>query len=246
MTLQTATPGSTLGCTGLSVHFGGVKAVDEVDFCLVQGEIVGLIGPNGAGKSTLVNAVTGFQRPTSGSVRLGSCDITGWSSRRRVRTGLVRTFQAVRLFTGLTVLDNLVSGALGVGLSPRRATERATEIAEALNLADLLTRSAASLPHGVERRVGIARALTTRPRFLMLDEPAAGLNEAESDELGDLLHTLRDRFGCGVCLIEHDMRLVMSRCERIQVLDSGRTIAEGTPDEIQNAPEVIAAYLGAP
>jgi branched-chain amino acid transport system ATP-binding protein len=239
------TPAAMLSCTGLSVDFGGMRAVDGVNFSISQGEIVGLIGPNGAGKSTLVNAVTGFQKLTAGTVAIDSDDITAWSSQRRVRSGLVRTFQAVRLFTGFTVMENLVAGALGVGLTPRKAARRAVEIAEALNLADGLERNAASLPHGIERRVGIARALTTGPRFLMLDEPAAGLNETESDELGHLLHRVRDRFGCAVCLIEHDMRLVMSRCERIQVMDSGRTIALGTPAQVRNSPEVIAAYLGA-
>jgi branched-chain amino acid transport system ATP-binding protein len=238
-------PGAVLSCTGLSVHFGGMRAVDGVDFTVAQGEVVGLIGPNGAGKSTLVNAVSGFQKPTAGTVSIDADDITRWSSQRRARAGLVRTFQAVRLFAGLSVLDNIMAGALGVGLGTRRAAHRAAEIASALALDDRLDDSAGSLPHGVERRVGIARALAAGPRFLMLDEPAAGLNETESDELGQLLHTVRDRFECGICLIEHDMRLIMSRCERIQVLDSGKTIASGTPAEVRRSPAVLAAYLGA-
>jgi branched-chain amino acid transport system ATP-binding protein len=238
-------PGAMLSCTGLSVHFGGMRAVDAVNFTVAQGEVVGLIGPNGAGKSTLVNAVSGFQKPTAGTVSIDAADITSWSSQRRARAGLVRTFQAVRLFAGLSVLDNIMAGALGTGLGTRRAARRAAEVASALALTDRLDDSAGSLPHGVERRVGIARALAAAPRFLMLDEPAAGLNETESDELGRLLHSVRDRFDCGICLIEHDMRLVMSRCERIQVLDSGKTIASGTPAEVRRSPAVIAAYLGA-
>jgi len=234
-----------LVCRDVSVVFGGLRALDHVDFALGEGEIVGLIGPNGAGKSTLVNVISGFQAPTEGSVHLDGTDITSRLSHRRAQAGIVRTFQSVRLFGGLTVFENLVASGLGrKGTSVAEATSRATEVAEVLGLGESLETSAASLPHGIERLVGIARALAARPRFLLLDEPAAGLNESESDELGRVLTRVRDRYGCGICVIEHDMRLIMSLCQRIEVLDSGGVIATGTAAEIQRDARVVEAYLG--
>lgn len=241
---ESAARDAEFGCAGMSVHFGGVRAVDEVTFTLRRGEIVGLIGPNGAGKSTLVNVLSGFQEPTAGTVTLAGRDITGLSSHMRARAGIARTFQAARLFAEFSVAENLAAGALGAGLSPRQAHARACEIASLLRLEAALDLPASSLPHGVERLVAIGRALAGRPGFLLLDEPAAGLNEAESEELGDILVRVRDVYDCGLCVIEHDMRLIMSRCERIHVLDSGRTIAHGPPAKIQNDPQVVAAYLG--
>lgn len=235
---------SGLACENLSVFFGGVRAVDDVTFGIRRGEIVGLIGPNGAGKSTLVNAFTGFQKPTTGRITLSGRNINSMRSDQRVREGVVRTFQAVRLFSALSVLENLVAGGLGVGLMTKEATSRALKLAVELDLDKVLDSQSGSLPHGIERRVGIGRALATDPSFLLLDEPAAGLNETESDELGDLLLQISEIHGCGICVIEHDMRLIMSRCERVHVLDSGKTIAMGTPSQIQNDPNVIAAYLG--
>lgn len=241
------TSSSGLTCTNISVVFGGLLALDKINFLLAESEIVGLIGPNGAGKSTLINVITGFQTPSEGSVHLDGKDLANIASYRRAQTGVTRTFQSVRLFSGLSVFENLVASALGhPGTSVSRAFSKASEVIAVLNLEQYAEGDALSLPHGIERLIGIGRALATQPRFLLLDEPAAGLNESESDDLGKVLTRIRDRFGCGVCVIEHDMRLIMSVCERINVLDSGSLIAQGTAAEIQRNERVIEAYLGAP
>ena len=232
-------------CKNVSVLFGGLHALNQINFSLSEGEIVGLIGPNGAGKSTLVNVITGFQTPSGGTVYLDDVDLANVVSHVRANAGVVRTFQSVRLFSGLTVFENLVASALGrPGTSVSTAFSMASEVAQVLHLNEYLESDSLSLPHGVERLVGIGRALAVKPRFLLLDEPAAGLNESESDELGQVLTSIRDRFGCGICVIEHDMRLIMSVCERINVLDSGVLIAQGTASEIQRNDRVIEAYLG--
>jgi ABC-type branched-subunit amino acid transport system ATPase component len=228
----------------LKVHFDGVKAIDGVDLDLHPGEILGLIGPNGAGKTTCLNALSGFQKPTAGSVILAGDDITAMSPQRRVGRGVSRTFQAVRLFRSLTVFENVELGAVGTGSSRRAAREMAEEIVASLGLESRAHMDASALPHGEERRLGIARALATRPSFLLLDEPAAGLNEVESDELMRFLADLPSAFDCGLLVVEHDMRLIMGLCERIQVLNYGKTICVGTPDEIRQDPDVITAYLG--
>jgi branched-chain amino acid transport system ATP-binding protein len=233
-----------LQARGVAVHFEGVKAVDGVDLSVGAGEILGLIGPNGAGKTTLVNALTGFQRPTAGSVELSGDDITGWPPHRRARKGLTRTFQNTRLFPALTVLENVEAAAVAVRMARRQALARAWEVLEQLGLHERAHLRAEALSAGDERRVGIARALATGARFLMLDEPAAGLNEAESDELSEALRDLRRRFGYGFVVIEHDMRVIMSVCDRVQVLDYGRTIAVGSPTEVQRSEAVLTAYLG--
>ncbi len=233
-----------LECRGLKVHFAGVKAVDGVDLVLHRGEILGLIGPNGAGKTTLVNALTGFQRPTAGSVYLEGVEVTGWPPNRLARAGLARTFQAVRLFAGLTVLENVELGAVGIGIGRREAQRWAWELLERLELTEVADVAAAAVPHGMERRLAIVRALATRPAFLLLDEPAAGLNEAESDALVDALAAIRNDFACALMVIEHDMRVIMRVCERIQVLDYGKTISIGTSGEVQSDPAVLKAYLG--
>jgi branched-chain amino acid transport system ATP-binding protein len=245
MTTETAlTSPAPLEVREARVHFEGVKAVDGVDLHMNRGEILGLIGPNGAGKTTLVNVLSGFQRPDSGSVHLEGSDVTGWSPSRLARHGLVRTFQGVRLFSALTAYENVEVGALGAGLKRRRARETAVELLERMHLAHRADVAASSLPYGEERRLGIARALATRPNFLLLDEPAAGLNEAETDELLTTLTDIVRDFGAALLVIEHDMRLIMRLCDRIQVLDQGETISEGAPDEVRRDPRVLSAYLG--
>jgi branched-chain amino acid transport system ATP-binding protein len=233
-----------LEARGVAVRFVGVKAVDGVDLTLEEGEILGLIGPNGAGKTTLVNALSGFQRPTSGSIRLGSDLTTRWKPDRYARRGLTRTFQGVRSFGPMSVRENIEVSFLGSHRSSPLAALRATELLELFGLSGVADLPAASLPYGDERRLGIARALAARPRLVLLDEPAAGLNENESDELLETLSLVRRDMGCGLLVIEHDMRLVMRLCDRLQVLDYGRTIFEGTPAAAQQAQAVLEAYLG--
>jgi branched-chain amino acid transport system ATP-binding protein len=226
------------------VHFEGVKAVDGVDLRMNRGEILGLIGPNGAGKTTLVNILSGFQRPTSGSTHLEGRDVTGWSPSRLARHGLVRTFQGVRLFSALSAYENVEVGALGAGLGRRRSRETARELLSRMGLSDRAGMTASALPYGDERRLGIARALAARPNFLLLDEPAAGLNESETDELLTTLTDIVRDFGAALLVIEHDMRLIMRLCDRIQVLDQGVTISEGKPEAVRKDPRVLSAYLG--
>jgi ABC-type branched-subunit amino acid transport system ATPase component len=229
---QNGSASGTLVAEGVKVHYAGVKAVDGVDLTLEQGQIMGLIGPNGAGKTTFMNAVTGFVDLTAGRVLLDGAVVSGWSPQKLATAGVVRTFQ-----------DEL--GALGGGLSRRAARQRATDLLENMGLAHRAHLPASALPHGDERRVGIARAVAVGPKFLLLDEPAAGLDDAESLELTQTIARLREEYGCGVLLVEHDMRIIFRVCERIQVLDYGKTIAVGTANEIRDDRRVVAAYLGA-
>jgi ABC-type branched-subunit amino acid transport system ATPase component len=230
---------------GIRVHFEGVRAVDGVDLTLERGQIMGLIGPNGAGKTTFMNAVSSFVPLTAGKVMLDGVDVTSWPSHRLVAAGLVRTFQDVATFPGLTVFENVELGALGAGLNRKQAKVRAWEVIESLGLRARAHVPASALPHGDERRVGIARAVAVGPKFLLLDEPAAGLDDAESLALTEAIARLREELGCGVLLVEHDMRIIFRVCERIQVLDYGKSIAVGTPAEVRTSKRVVAAYLGA-
>ena len=235
-----------LRTTGVRVHFGGVKAVDGVDLEFRPGEILGLIGPNGAGKTTFVNALSGFVRLTEGSIEIGGTDVTNWPAHKLARFGLARTFQSPRFFRSLTVLQNVELGAVGTGRPKRQAEARARELLEVVALADKAEQSASSLAYGEERRLELARAAATEPQFLLLDEPAAGLSEGETDQLATEIVGLRDRLACGVLVIEHDMRLIMRVCDRIHVLAEGRTLSIGTPDEIKVDDAVMTAYLGHP
>ncbi|MEM9684231.1 MAG: ATP-binding cassette domain-containing protein, partial [Pseudomonadota bacterium] len=219
-------------------------ALFEVDLTVLGGGILGFFGPKGAGKTTLLNVLWGFQRPTTGSVLLDGDDITGWPAFRIARRGVARTFQAVRLFPELTVLENIQIGAAGVGQSLAAAQRRAREVATHLDLEERLDLRAGALPYGEERRVGIARALAMEPNFLMLDEPAAGLNDVELEELLSVLQGLPAAFGCGLLVVEHNMRLIMALCENIHVLAEGRSLADGPPDDIRHNSDVRRAYLG--
>jgi branched-chain amino acid transport system ATP-binding protein len=216
----------------------------DVTLELHRHEVVGLIGPNGAGKSTLVNVLTGFDVPDDGVVELDGRDITRWSPHRRGRHGLARTFQHSRSFRGLSVRENVEVAALGAGASTRAARRRADELLGRLRLTPYATAAAGSLAHGDERRLGVARALATEPSFVLLDEPAAGLPEAEVPDFAAVIRSVRDDHDAGVLLIDHNMALVMDVCDRIQVLDHGATLAEGTPMEVRGNIDVASAYLG--
>jgi branched-chain amino acid transport system ATP-binding protein len=228
----------------VSRSFQGIHALRDVTLELARSEVVGLIGPNGAGKSTLVNVLSGFDRPTSGTVELEGRDITGWSPGRRGRGGLSRTFQHSHAFRSLSVRENVEVAALGVGVGVGEASSRTAELLQNLGLTGHADSPAASLAQGDERRLGVARAMATRPRFLLLDEPAAGLPEAEIPALSSAVRSVRDDSDVGVLLIDHNMALIMSICDRIYVLDQGRALAEGTPAEIRANLDVAAAYLG--
>lgn len=226
------------------MHFEGLTALDHVDCVLEGSEIVGLIGPNGAGKTTLVNVLTGFQPPSEGSVQLDGTEITTLSPERRAKLGLVRTFQGARSFPALTVAENAEVSGVGMGLSRREASRQGKAALDAVGIADLCERRASDIATGHERRLQVARAMVMNPRFLFLDEPTAGLNERETDELVEVLAELPARLDCGVLLIEHDMRVIMGACERIVVLDQGKVIAAGSPSEVRSDRDVIEAYLG--
>lgn len=237
-------PGGTLRAAAVSRRFEGVHALEDVTLELHRHEVVGLIGPNGAGKTTLVNLFTGFDRPNEGVVELEETDITRWSAHKRARSGLARTFQQGHLFSGLSVRENVEVSALGVRSGPQEARRRADELLEVLGLADRAEAPAAILPHGDERKLGVARALAMKPRFLLMDEPAAGLHEGEVEEFAGVVRSIRDERDVGVLLIDHNLGLILGVCDRIHVLDMGRTLAEGTPGEIRANLDVSAAYFG--
>jgi branched-chain amino acid transport system ATP-binding protein len=226
------------------VRFGGLVALQNVNMAIRRKEIFGLIGPNGAGKSTTVNVLTGFQQPTSGSVLINGNDIQGWRPHLVARYGVARTFQAARIFSALSVLDNVAVAALSGGGDVRAARARALEILDWIGCAEHAGLPGNALSYGDQRRIGIARALALAPSFVLLDEPAAGMNEQECEALITLVSSMPHRWGCGVLLIEHNMSVVMRTCSRILVLDGGRPIAEGTPSAIQANADVRRAYLG--
>jgi len=237
-------PPGTLRAVGVSRSFEGVQALADVGLELGRQEVVGLIGPNGAGKTTLVNLITGFDFPTEGRIELEGRDVTRWSPQRRGRAGLARTFQHGHAFKGLTVRENVEVAALGTGASGREARRRAERLLTALGLGARADESAAALPHGDERKLGVARALATEPRFVLMDEPAAGLTEAEVPELAAVVRSVRDEHEAGILLIDHNVTLILDVCDRIHVLDQGRTLAQGTPEEIRKNIDVANAYLG--
>jgi branched-chain amino acid transport system ATP-binding protein len=248
-----------LKVSGLQMRFGGLLAVDGIDFDVRANEVFAIIGPNGAGKTTVFNCVGGFYKPTAGDIRLGGDAITGLPSHKVARRGLVRTFQNIRLFKQLTVLENLMvaqhlkvnrnilSGLFttpGYRRAERAALEHAAQWLDRVGLRSVANREAGTLSYGHQRRLEIARCMITQPRLLMLDEPAAGLNPQEKIELQQMVDGLRHEFGISVLLIEHDMSLVMGVSDRILVMEHGKPIMIGKPEEVRNDPRVIKAYLG--
>ena len=250
---------SLLKTTDLGISFGGLRAVDEVNIEIKEGELVGLIGPNGAGKTTIFNLLTGVYKPTDGDISINQISINKKTTPQIVALGVARTFQNIRLFKELTVLDN-VKMALNSSMKyntfeaifrlPRfwkeekEITDKALDLLDIFDMAEMANITAGNLSYGQQRKLEIARALATNPKLLLLDEPAAGMNPNETRELMNTISFIRKKFKIAILLIEHDMDLVMGICERLYVLNFGRIIASGLPDEIQNNKEVIAAYLG--
>ena len=250
---------TVLKANNISILFGGLKAVEDFSIEIKEGELVGLIGPNGAGKTTVFNMLTGVYFPTSGTVELRGQDVTKMQPHNRVKIGISRTFQNIRLFKKMTVLENVkVSSNVHMNygifkgifktkkywVQEEEATREAMEILEVLGLAEYANELAQNLPYGKQRKLEIARALASHPAILCLDEPAAGMNPTETEELMETIQIVRKKFNTAILLIEHDMKLVMGICEWIKVLSFGKVIATGTPDEIKNNQEVITAYLG--
>ena len=244
---------------GLGIDFGGLTAVNDLDLDIYQGEIYGLIGPNGAGKTTVFNMLTKVYQPSRGTIRLCGQDMAKLNPVTANIAGVARTFQNIRLFNKLTVLDNVKTGmhnSIGYGLfaavlrlpsyykAEKKADEKAMELLRILGLDQYAETEAGNLPYGAQRRLEIARALATDPKLLLLEEPAAGMNPQETEELMAMIRKVRDHFKISVLLIEHDMKLVMGICERITVLNFGQLLAQGLPSEIQSNKEVIKAYIG--
>lgn len=248
-----------LEVTSLGISFGGLRAVDELSMKIEKGGLVGLIGPNGAGKTTVFNMLTGVYRPTDGGIRLDGQNLIGKKPHDICKLGVARTFQNIRLFSNLTVLDNVKTGlhneitySLAESLfhlgsyhkKERQMNEKAMELLGVFGLENVAGYQAANLSYGKQRKLEIARALATDPKLLLLDEPAAGMNPNETGELMETIELVRKKFGVTVLLIEHDMKLVSGICEYLYVLNFGRLLAEGTPAEVLKNPEVVTAYLG--
>lgn len=228
----------------VTVRFNGLIALESVSISLSQGEVLGLLGPNGAGKTTLVNVLSGFTRPSSGRVHLDDRDVTRSRPHSLARRGVVRTFQSVRLFPRLTVRDNVQVPVFAHHAGRAEGEQAAQRALEFVGIEKLADRIAGTLPYTQERLVGIARALALEPKFLMLDEPAAGMNDSEGAQLVDLIARIPSEYGCGVLLIEHNMPVVMAVCDRLHVLRGGKTLAAGPREEVRNNREVIDSYLG--
>jgi branched-chain amino acid transport system ATP-binding protein len=235
---------TSLETSKVSVHFDGLRALESVDLALAEDNILGLVGPNGAGKTTLVNVMSGFQKPSQGELILNGRSVTAMSPDQLARQGVARTFQSVRLFRRLSVLENVVVSGLARHRRMAQALDAARAALAFLGLESLSHRRAGALAYADERRVGMARALALRPRFLLLDEPAAGMDEPECDVLGRLIARIPHEFNCGVLLIEHNITVVTAVCRDLHVLNNGRTLASGPIDVVRNNAEVVAAYFG--
>ena len=228
----------------LSKRFSGLQALNRVNLQLAKEEIVGLIGPNGSGKTTLINSISGVLKPEEGSIILGTTDVTGWNPDSIARLGLARTFQTARVFSSLTVIENLELGTMAA--SAGSVDNKVDELLNRFGLERWAMDRAGTLAYGLQRRLEIARAVGSNPEFLLLDEPAAGLNEEESERLLQLIIALRDPadLGCGVLIVEHDLAMIMRLCDRVHVLNEGRTLAEGPPEDVRSNPAVVEAYMG--
>ena len=259
MTEQAHVGAPVLEAENLSIQFGGLKALQELSFSIPEKTVFSIIGPNGAGKTTVFNMLTGVYQPTSGNISFEGRSIVGLKPYQVTQRGIARTFQNIRLFSELTVLENvkiafhyhvkygLIESVLRIGRYFREEEaieEESFKLLKIFHLEDKANEVAKNLPYGAQRRLEIARALAAKPKLLLLDEPAAGMNPQETKELMDMIRWIRHEFGLTILLIEHDMSLVMGICERIYVLEYGEVIAQGTPDEIKQNPEVIRAYLG--
>jgi ABC-type branched-subunit amino acid transport system ATPase component len=237
--------GAVVEAVDVRKSFGGVHALRGVSLRLAEGELVGLIGPNGSGKTTFLNCVSGVLPPTAGEILLDGDSLAGEPVHRIASRGVVRTFQNIRLFGRMSVVRNVeVSAVAAGGESRSTATRRARELVDELGLGEVAERDAGTLAYGDQRRLEIARALAAKPRFLLLDEPAAGMNERESTELGDAIERIRSERRCGILVVEHDLRLVLRLCDRVAVLNEGELISEGTPEQVRRDEAVVAAYIG--
>ena len=250
---------SMLEVRDLGISFGGLRAVNEFHVSIEKGQLYGLIGPNGAGKTTCFNLLTGVYKPDTGTIRLDGKDITGKTPMEISKAGIARTFQNIRLFGKMTVLDNVKTGMhnnyeysalAGIFHTPsykrmeKEMDEKAMDLLKVLDLDDSADLLSSNLPYGKQRRLEIARALATDPKLLLLDEPAAGMNPQETEDLMDMIHLVRDRFDMTILLIEHDMKLVSGICEELTVLNFGEVLAQGKTSDVLNDPQVITAYLG--